>query len=159
MTFDAVGVFGLTFDFLLKICLSILWHSRWHGYIWLIFISNSYLFDIFSKIYFISSFLGTICNIYNHSEWTFQCSKYFFSLFLLPDFHFFFILFQLAKSVAFPNEIFVEFRDHLSCWEEKFKKKMATEFFNRLSLLFFYNTSAVTYIFLPWTKLINNSDW
>ena len=25
MTFDAVGVFGLTFDFLLKICLSILW--------------------------------------------------------------------------------------------------------------------------------------
>ena len=24
MTFDAVGVFGLTFDFLLKICLSIL---------------------------------------------------------------------------------------------------------------------------------------
>ena len=25
ITFDAVGVFGLTFDFLLKICLSILW--------------------------------------------------------------------------------------------------------------------------------------
>jgi hypothetical protein len=35
MIFDAVGVFGLTFDFLLKICLSILWFSSSYSAIYL----------------------------------------------------------------------------------------------------------------------------